>query len=182
MRTIRHIRQDLADNAAAQAALRKEGRDLLGVAAATRTGAQQPRLPAVEGELDARVTAAATLEREHAQALRFQEEERHEPTIGGGSRLTLGADRAADRPWGPTLPAGATAAMQAEAQLAALGEFGVAVYHSSMGHGADPRLFAAATGMGTAVPSEGGYAVPQEVAGGRRRGGGERRRLLFPLF
>jgi len=169
MRTIRHIRQDLADNAAAQAALRKEGRDLLGVAAATRTEAQQTRLTAVEGELDALVTAAATLEREHAQALRFQEEERHEPTIGGGSRLTLGADRAADRPWGPTLPAGATAAMQAEAQLAALGEFGVAVYHASMGHGADPRLFAAATGMGTAVPSEGGYAVPQEVAAGIER-------------
>jgi HK97 family phage major capsid protein len=166
MRTIKHIRQDIAENTAAQAALRKEGRALLAVAADARTEAQTIRITAAETELDALVSVAADLEREHVRALKFQDDERAQATVG---RLEMGADLATARQWGPTLHTDATPAMRHDARLAALGEFGIAVYLASTGQGADPRLFAAATGMGTAIPSDGGFAVPQEVAPGIER-------------
>lgn len=166
MRTIKHIRQDIADNAAAQANLRKEGRELLAIATDKRTPEQQARLTTCEQELDALVATAATLEAEHAQALKFQDEERAQ---GQRPRIEMGHDHAEDRPWGPRLPEQASDAIRTQARQAALGEFAVAVYNASTGRGQDPRLFAAATGMGTVNPADGGFAVPMEVAAGIER-------------
>lgn len=165
MRTIKHITQDIADNAAAQAKLRKEGRELLAIAADKRTPEQTARLTAAETELDALVAKAVELEQERVQALKFQDDERRQAT----SVVQVGRDLSADRPWGPALHSDATPAMRQEAAAAALGEFGIAVYRASTGLGLDPRLQAAATGMGTAVPADGGFAVPQEVAPGIER-------------
>lgn len=85
------------------------------------------------------------------------------------AQLTLGTDHATERPWGPPLAVGATSEMVYEANTTALGEFAIAVRAATMGQGSDPRLFAAVgapSGMNTAIPSEGGFAVPQEVAAG----------------
>lgn len=164
MRTIKHVKQDLADNAAAQAKLRKEGRDLLAIASDKRTEAQAARVMAAETELDALVAQAVSLTAEHAQAMKFQDAEKASATV-----IEVGADRAEARAWGPTLHRDATPAMRAEANQAALGEFAIAVRSAMSGTGFDPRLSAAATGMGTAVPSDGGFAVPMEVAAGIER-------------
>ena len=85
------------------------------------------------------------------------------------SAVSVGHDRAEDRPWGPELHSDATPAMRREANAAALGEHAVAVIAATRGHGFDPRLQAAGTGHNTAIPSEGGFAVPEQVAPGIER-------------
>ncbi len=172
MRTLKHIRQDIADTAAAHAKLRKEGRDLIAIAADVRTDAQKARIVAITGELDTLTSTEATLREEEALALRFADDERAQAT----GRVELGANHREQRPWGPTLHADATAEMKAEARKAALGEFCIAVKQAASGEGFDDRLFAAGTGMNTVNMSEGGFAVPAEVAPGLERGmfaGGE---------
>jgi len=91
---------------------------------------------------------------------------------GQPSRIAFGPDHSLERPWGPTLHADATDEMRVEADAAALGEWAIAARKASNGLGADPRLFAAtgdSSGMNTAVPSEGGFAVPSEIAPGIER-------------
>lgn len=166
MRTIKHIKQDIADNAKAQAALRKEGRDLLAIAADKRTEAQTARIVAAETELDALVATAADLASEHATAQKFQDEERNS---GTRPSVTLGHDNAEDRPWGPVAPANASALVQAETRQLALGNFALAVRAAGLGQGTDPRLMAAATGGGTQTDSNLGFAIPNEIAPGIER-------------
>jgi len=163
MRSIKHVRQDIADNERAQAALKQEGRTLLAIAADTRTPEQEARIAAIEKDLDAKAALATTLATELARMERFQAEDI------ASSRPTVGRDLGAEKPWGPTLHSDATPEMRSEARLAALGEFAIAVKRASSGEGTDPRLFASATGMGTAVPADGGFAVPAEVAPGIER-------------
>lgn len=162
--TIKQLIQDEAESKAAIAKAKKEGRDLM--ALKEPTAEQKARLEAVFAELTALEEAHDAIEANLAKARRLQDDERHAPTL---PRLTMGTDHATERPWGPVLHSDATPEMRAEARLAALGEFGIAVRAASMGMGADPRLFAVATGMGTQIPSEGGFAVPQEVAPGIER-------------
>jgi HK97 family phage major capsid protein len=85
------------------------------------------------------------------------------------SAVTVGHNYAEDRPWGPELHSDATPAMRKEANAAALGEHAVAVIAATRGQGFDPRLQAAGTGHNTAIPSEGGFAVPEQVAPGIER-------------
>lgn len=162
---LKQLRQDVADNAKAQTTLKAEGRKLP-LKAADRTPEQTARLDAIDVELAALADQADALAADLARAERLAEEDL---AAAGPSRLTLGPDLAARRPWGPVLHADATPAMREDARLAALGEFGIAVYRASIGQGADPRLFAVATGMGSQVSSEGGFAVPEEVAPGIER-------------
>lgn len=164
MRTIKHIRQDIADNAAAQAKLRKEGRDLLAIAPDKRTTEQTARLAAAETELDALVAAAAALTAEEAQALKFLDEERAQ-----GTPIQVSQDRGTERPWGPNVPAQASAETRAEARRAALGEFAMAVRAAMTGTGFDQRLHAAGTGMNSASGADGGFAIPNEIAAGIER-------------
>jgi HK97 family phage major capsid protein len=159
---LKEIRQAKADNDAAQAKLKKEGRDLLG--AKDRTAEQTARLDAIDAELSALTEQAQTITADLARAERYAQEE-----IRQGSSASVVKDNAEDKPWGPTLHSDATAEMKAEARKAALGEFAIAVKNAMSGTGTDPRLFGAATGMGTSVPSDGGFAVPQEVAAGIER-------------
>ena len=91
------------------------------------------------------------------------------PGAAAPSGVVLGADLAAERPWGPTLHANATTEMVTEANEAALGEWAIAVKAVTTGIGRDPRLMAAPTGMGTTIPSEGGWAVPEMIAPGLER-------------
>lgn len=163
MRTIKHVTQDLADNALAQAKLRKEGRDLMAVGEPTPE--QSTRLTAIEADIDALVTKRVALEQEHARAVKFADEERSQ----GTPSVALGHDHRADRPWGPPVPAHATEMQRTDARHAALGEYCMAIRAAAEGTGFDPRLQAAATGMGSAVPKDGGFAVPSEVAAGIER-------------
>lgn len=166
MRTIKHIRQDIADNAAAQAKLRKEGRELLGIAPDKRTEAQTARISAAEQELDALVAAAADLATEHARAEKFMDEEKR----SGAPQIVMGANREEQRPWGPVVPADAPKHVKDEARHMALGTFAQAVRMAALGQSvADPRLQAAATGAGTQTNSQLGFAIPHEVAPGIER-------------
>lgn len=161
---LKELIQAEIEGKAAIAKAKKEGRDLMAVAVKDRTPEQATRLEAVFKELDALEAKQAGIETDLANARRLQDDERALAT-----RADVGQDRAELRPWGPTLHADATPEMRVQARQAALGEFAIAVRAQMTGTGSDPRLFAAATGMGTAIPSDGGFAVPQEIAAGIER-------------
>jgi HK97 family phage major capsid protein len=164
---IKQLLQDEADTKAAANKLKKEGRALNAIAEPTPEQAE--RLVAVFAELDALDDKQETIAANLVKARRLQHDERQAPTI------VPGEDRSAAKAWGPTLHADATPEMKAEARLAALGEFAIAVKNATSGTGFDSRLTdprslsAAASGMGTSVPSDGGFAVPLEVASGIER-------------
>ncbi len=161
MKNIKQLLQDEADNKKAVAKLKKEGRALNAIADKDRTPEQTARFTALFAELDALDDQAETIAASLVIARRLQDEERH-----SGTAIVPGVDHASEKAWGPTLHHDATPRMKADARLAALGEFAIAVKNTMSGRDSDPRLFAAATGMGTAVPSDGGFAVPLEVAAG----------------
>jgi HK97 family phage major capsid protein len=163
MRGMKQLRQDKADNDAAQAKLKAEGAKLFAIEPDKRTDADKARLTAIVTEQDALTAAAVGITAELALAERFADAEREAP------RVVLGTNNAHAKPWGPTLHSDATPQMRLEARSAALGEFAIAVFNASTGNGMDQRLMAAATGMGTAVPSDGGFAVPMEIAPGIER-------------
>ena len=162
---IKALRQAKADNDAAQAKLKAEGRKLMAVASADRTPEQIARLTAIEAELDAKAAEAATVAADLARAERFAADEIAQST----SSVSMGADHTTEQPWGPVVPANAPPHVQEEARHIALGNFAIAVRAAGMGQSVDPRLFAAATGAGTQVDSNLGFAVPREVAPGIER-------------
>jgi HK97 family phage major capsid protein len=161
---IKQLIQDEADTKAAIAKLKKEGRALNAIEGTARTPEQAARFTALFTELDALEDKAETIAAELVIARRLQEDERAE-----GARIVPGIDHASEKVWGPTLHRDATPEMKAEARLAGLGEFAIAVKNAMSGTGFDPRLAAAATGQGTQVPADGGFAVPQEIAAGIER-------------
>jgi HK97 family phage major capsid protein len=142
--------------------LKAEAKGLLDTAAADGnrklTEEEGQRVDAITAELDA-------LKPEIARELRFQDADRATTTTG----VQVGTDRAEARPWTPELHSDATEHMKVEARQAGLGAFLIAVRNVACGLGVDPRIHAAATGMGSAIPSEGGFAVPSEVAPGIER-------------
>ena len=142
-----------------EADLRTEAKGILDKAATEGnrklTDQEATRCDVIEGDLNA-------LKPEIAREVRFQD-------VIQGARIEMGTDRSAEKPWGPVLHSDATDRMKVEARQAALGEFAIAVKNQMSGTGTDPRLFAAAIGMGTAIPSDGGFAVPNEVAAGVER-------------
>ena len=176
MRNIKQLLQDEADTKRAIGALKKEGRALnaipaSGVAATAttpevkgRSPEQTARFAAVFAELDTLEDKLAAIDAELVIARRLQDDERAE-----GARIVPGVDHASEKVWGPTLHRDATDAMRAQARLAGLGEFAIAVKDAMSGLGFDPRLGATATGQGTAVGSDGGFAVPNEIAAGIER-------------
>jgi hypothetical protein len=167
MRTIKHVRQDIADNDRAIAALKQEGRTLMATAADKRTPEQDARLAAIEGDIDAKTAHAVALATEHARFEKMQDDQR---AMGTMPRVEPGTDHAARAPWGPDVPANASAHVQREVRHIALGNFAMAVRAAALGQGlADPRLHAAATGAGTQTDSNLGFAVPGEIAPGIER-------------
>lgn len=94
MRSIKQIRQDVADNARAQAALKTEGRTLMAIAADKRTPEQEARITAIEQEMDAKAADAATLATELSRAERFAADERAQATPD----VVPGVDHATERP------------------------------------------------------------------------------------
>jgi len=162
---IKQILQDQADNAAAMRKAKKEGRELMAIDAAKRTPEQEARLTAVFADLTQFEEASETIAANLANARRLQDDERQAPT----GRVEVGADHATERPWGPPVAATAPAYLQAEARHLALGNFALAVRAAYSGGGTDPRLMAAATGSGTQIDSNLGFAVPMEVAPGIER-------------
>lgn len=138
--------------------IKAEGLKILEVPAADRTPEQTARLDAIEARV-------AVLDKDIDRAARLMDADRQTPI----SRIEVGVDHATERPWGPMVPSGATEAVVRESRLAALGEWAMAVRLAAMGQGMDPRLMAAASGMNTTIPSEGGFAVPVEVAPGIER-------------
>jgi HK97 family phage major capsid protein len=165
---IKALRQAKADNDAAQAKLRKEGRDLLATTAATRTSEQTARLDAIDAEMDTLVAQAAVTATDLARAERYADDERRQGSFVEGTSVQTGRDHATERPWGPTVASDAPAYRQAEARHLALGTFAQAVRAAAYGD-TDPRLFAAATGAGTQSDSNLGFAVPTEIAPGIER-------------
>lgn len=91
----------------------------------------------------------------HTQVLEQIEFERTAPAVtsvaGNGTGVVVGKDRAGDQPW---------------AESGGLGAFLIAVKRAAQGRGTDPRLMAAASGMGEAIGPDGGFAVPIEYGEG----------------
>jgi HK97 family phage major capsid protein len=164
---IKALRQAKADNDKAQATLKAEGRKLMAVA--ERTPEQVVRLDAIDAELITLTEQAATIAADLARAERYQQEEIAQSRGIDASSVSLGLDHATERRWGPQVATTAPAHVQQEARHAALGHFALAVRNAGLGHGLDPRLQAAATGAGTQVDSNLGFAVPMEVAPGIER-------------
>lgn len=82
--------------------------------------------------------------------------------------ISGGLDRATRAPWSPD-PVADTEEARTHARDAGLGLWAMAVHAATRGLGVDPRLTAAATGHGEAIPSDGGWAVPPEFAPGIER-------------
>jgi len=161
---IKQLKQDAAENTAAQARLKAEGRKLL--ALADQTDEQKARITAASDELDALAARAVEITTALAQAQKFVADEIAAADVG---RITFGPDRATAAPWGPQVLPSASSLVQTEARHAALGNFAQAVRASALGQSFDPRLHAAATGSGTQTDSNLGFAIPQEVAPGIER-------------
>jgi HK97 family phage major capsid protein len=163
---IKALKQAKADNERDQAKLRAEARGIMATAADKRTDEQKARLNAIDGEVDALVTAFASVTDELARAERYAEVERHS---GTQTRVEVGQDRAELAPWGPQVASDAPAHVKNEVRHLAMGRFALAVRAAYSGGGTDPRLQAAATGGGTQSDSNLGFAVPNEVAPGIER-------------
>lgn len=149
-----------------KAAIRKakaEGNALM--ALDSPTAEQAAQLKAKVAELDALEAKQSEIEADLALARRLQDTERNAPA----GRIEVGVDRATEKPWGPAVDANAPKHMKAEARHIALGNFAIAVKAAFSGGGTDPRLQAAATGAGTQVDSNLGFAVPMEIAPGIER-------------
>lgn len=143
-----------------RAELKAEGLTLLDIAASSRTPEQNARLDQIEASI-------ASLDKDIDRLERMAAAEKAEPT--SATIIRPGQDRAELRPWGPTVPANASAETLTEARHAALGEFAIAVRAAMSGTGFDPRLAAAASGMNSTTGADGGFAVPAEVAPGIER-------------
>ena len=165
---IKQLIQAETENRAAIAKLKKEGRTLNAVVAKDRTPEQAARLTAVFTELDALEETGETLAADLVTARRLQDTERHSGDPAFAARIQPGVDHATERPWGPLAAADASPLLQAEARHLALGTFAQAVRAAAYGD-VDPRLHAVATGAGTQVDSNMGFAVPMEVAPGIER-------------
>lgn len=76
-----------------------------------------------------------------------------QPGAGTTTPIVQMKDLAETKPWGADGRAG-------------FGTFLQAVYRAGNGHGMDPRLQAAATGLGEGSGADGGFAVPMEFAAG----------------
>jgi HK97 family phage major capsid protein len=126
--------------------------------ATERSQEQEAELTALEAKIE-------KLDADIARLAKLQDEERKQgnPEF---AHVEVGTDRATLKPWGPEVGANASSLEQAEARHIALGTFALAVKAHAQGQGADPRLFAAATGMGTQSDSSMGFAIPKEVAPG----------------
>lgn len=162
---IKQLRQAVADNNAAQAKLKAEGRTLMAVSADKRTPEQVARLEAVEQELDTLAASASGIASDLARAEKFADDERRQ----GNPHVVVGDNLAEGKPWGPVIADSAPAFQRREAEHIALGSFAMAVRNAGLGQGIDPRLHAAATGMGTQQDSSLGFAVPNDVAPGIER-------------
>jgi HK97 family phage major capsid protein len=159
---IKELRQAKVDLEAAEKGLKAEGRTLMAIGADKRTPEQIARLDAIETALDQNAEAQKVNAKEIARAEKFLADERASSTL----EIQVGTDRATEKPWGPTVSASAPKHVQDEVRHLALGTFAKAVRAAGMGEGVDPRLMAAATGAGTQVDSNLGFAVPREVAPG----------------
>lgn len=160
---IKQLLQDEAENKAAIAKLKKEGRTLSALEAPTDE--QKARLKAIlSTELTALEEKAETLAADLVDARRLQDDERAQ----GNPRITFGENREEAKPWGPTVAADAAPHVKAEARHLAFGTFAQAVRAAAYGD-IDPRLHAAATGAGTQSDSNLGFSVPNEIAPGIER-------------
>lgn len=160
---IKQLRQRKADNDAAQAKLKREGRELLAVV--DRSAEQAARLDAIDAQLTTLAGDAEQITRDLARAERFADDERAQGTLSG-DRLEAGADRSTQRPWGPQVPENAPARVKQRAETIGFGEFLAAVAEAGRPGGTvDPRLMAGAaapSGASTGTPSDGGYLVRKD--------------------
>lgn len=82
MRNIKELRQAKADNEAAQAKLKAEGRKILGKLGSQRTDEQNARLDAIDAELETLTADLAIITAETAQAERLLDIERQTASAG----------------------------------------------------------------------------------------------------
>lgn len=143
MRGMKELKQARADNDAAQATLKAEGRTLLGLDA--RSADQAARLTAIDAELGTLTTQAATIATDLARAERYAADEREQ-----ASHVEVGDDNAAKKP-------------------VAFGEFlqGLAMLQAPVlaqraGYVMQPHILAAVTGAGSGVSADGGVLIRNE--------------------
>jgi len=146
--------------------LKAEARKLMETPSKDHKPEQTARLNAIDVEIDAKNADLGNVLADISRLERYQAEE----IAAGGPppKVDVGKDRAEGKPWGPTVAADASPIEKNEARHLALGTFAQAVRAAAYGH-VDPRLHAAATGAGTQVDSNAGFAVPMEVAPGIER-------------
>lgn len=149
-------RADLVDKRTALATEARKAQDAAETAGRGLTEAEQTRDDAIVAELEQIAAQIDDVNRRIKSEEIVREALRNAPVVSGFH------DRAEDRPWGHEfrgLPAD-------QARAAAIGEFLIAVAHAGTPGGAtDPRLLrAAATGLNTTVPSEGGFLVQTDFS------------------
>lgn len=175
---IKQLRQHKADNDAAQARLKREGRELL--ALAERTTEQTARLDAIDTELGTLAQAAEQITADLARAERYADEERAQSTYHAARPAAAGASTTGR--WEPQDDQDPVVAGPTPIVYRALPRMGAAqglryafgqqlrdVFHATTRHTmtADlSTLQAAAQGAGERIGSDGGFLVQTDVAAG----------------
>lgn len=144
---------------------KKEARAILEAAEKDENRALTKEEAAKFDELE---TALQGIESEIAREEKAIEWDRAKAKMSPPPEITGGQDRAQLAPWSPG-PYGESAEAKRHAWDTGFGLWAMAVHSAARGLGTDPRLMAAATGHGEAIPSEGGFAVPPEFAPGIER-------------
>ena len=165
MKNIKQLIQDEADNKAAIAKLKKEGRTLNAIEATARTPEQVARFTALFAELDALEDTAETIAADLKIVRRLQEDER---ALGAAlpAPIALGADHEAERPAsiGEVMQAMAYQALKATGRndrAAVILPSGVSP-HVIAAIGGPDVLQAAAAGAASGIPESGGVLVRNE--------------------
>lgn len=178
---IKALRQAKADNDAAQAKLKAEGRSLLSVAADKRTPEQETRLSAIEAQMDTLSTEASSIAHDLARAERFADDERQQATdmhperMASNGAITRGGwegqaddERLANFRAGqaPIVYHGLPRMERPAAMRYAFGQQLLDVFRATTRHQmSEPlaQLQAAAQGAGEKIGSDGGFMVQSDV-------------------
>jgi len=178
----KQLRQDKADNDAAQAALKAEARRLSAVPVGDRSAEQAKRLDAIDTELTSLAEAAEVTAKELAGAERYRDEqasEFHSRRVASNSTETTGgwvgsgdeADRLAQfRPNEAPIAYRGLPRMDATTGLRyAFGQQLRDVFMATTRHSMSDNLAqlqAAAQGAGEKIGSDGGFMVQTDIAAG----------------
>lgn len=138
--------------------LKAEAEKIFAVAADKRTDEQNARLVAIFGDspkADGGELAVANTELARLEQIAAAQR----AAVPSEPVIETGKDLATDKPWGPPIPANASAKVRQQMLETEFGTFMQAVYNAGTGGGIDPRLMAGPSGASTGVTHEAGFLV-----------------------